>query len=66
MLTSPSFREALQHVAIRVLGIKSRIVHCFASQTCRSTAWGNLAAVRDYPSVAEFLTTTPRLNSHNR
>ena len=43
MLTRPSLRETLRHIALRVGGI----VHCFASQTRRITAWRNLAAVRD-------------------
>ena len=40
-------RETLRHVALGVRGIKSWIVHCFASQPRQSTASGNLYAVRD-------------------
>ena len=47
MLTSSSFREALRHVALRVRGIKSGIVHCIASQPRQSTLWENFSAVRD-------------------
>ena len=43
MLTSLLFRETLWHVALRMRGIK----HCIASQTRKTTEWGNLAAVRD-------------------
>ena len=51
MLTSPSFRETLGHVALRVCGIESGIAHCFASQLRQSSTWGNLVAVRDKPKV---------------
>ena len=36
MLTSPSFRETLRHVALRVCGIKSEIVQCFASHPAKA------------------------------
>ena len=47
MLTSPSLRESLRPVALRVREIKSGIVHCFSSQPRQSTLRGNFVAVRD-------------------